>query len=172
MIPEPLQDRPLITLGACYAGPESEGAELIQPIRELGEPVMDTFQTMPPSGLPAVHMEPDEPVPGLVYTASLREAPQEAIDSFIETAGLIIRSQEDVDVRVPGVRVGFFPEVNEPRHLPIHGDGEFLHLPLRRQRPAFRGRIPPARYVGCAPKRPEPVSVLYPQRLEHEPLAL
>ena len=86
-IPEPLQDRPLITLGACYAGPESEGAELVQPIRELGEPVMDTFQTMPPSGLPAVHMEPEEPVPGLVDTASLREAPQEAIDTFIETAG-------------------------------------------------------------------------------------
>ena len=86
-IPEPLQDRPLITLGACYAGPESVGAELVQPIRELGEPVMDTFQTMPPSGLSAVHMEPDEPVPGLVYTASLREAPQEAIDTFIETAG-------------------------------------------------------------------------------------
>jgi hypothetical protein len=86
-IPEPLQDRPLITLGACYAGPESVGAELIQPIRELGEPVMDTFQTMPPSGLSAVHMEPDEPVPGIVYTASLGEAQQAAIESFIETAG-------------------------------------------------------------------------------------
>jgi FAD/FMN-containing dehydrogenase len=86
-VPEPLRDKPLITLGACYAGPESEGLELLRPIRELGEPVMDTFETMPPSGLPAVHMEPDEPVPGLVYTASLREAPQEAIDSFIETAG-------------------------------------------------------------------------------------
>ena len=86
-IPEPLQDTPLITLGACYAGKESDGAELIQPIRELGEPVMDTFQAMPPSGLPAVHMEPEEPVPVNVYTASLREAPQEAIDSFIETAG-------------------------------------------------------------------------------------
>ena len=87
MIPEPLQDRPLITVGACYAGPESEGAELVQRIRELGEPVMDTFQTMPPSGLPAVHMEPEEPVPGFVYTTSLREAPQAAIDAFIETAG-------------------------------------------------------------------------------------
>jgi hypothetical protein len=86
-IPEPLQDKPLITLGACYAGPESDGAELVQPIRELGEPVMDTFQNMPPSGLPAVHMEPEEPVPGLVDTTSLREAPQEAIDAFIETAG-------------------------------------------------------------------------------------
>jgi len=87
MIPEPLQDKPLITLGACYAGPESEGAELIHPIRELGEPVMDTFQAMPPSGLPAVHMEPEEPVPGLVYTTSLREAPPEAVAALIDTAG-------------------------------------------------------------------------------------
>ena len=58
MIPEPLQDRPLITIGACYAGPESDGGALVQPMRELGEQVMDTFQAMPPSGLPAVHMEP------------------------------------------------------------------------------------------------------------------
>ncbi len=86
-IPEPLRERPLLTIGACYAGPESEGAELVQPMRELGEPVMDTFQTMPPSGLPAVHMEPEEPVPGLVYTTSLREATQGAIDAFVETAG-------------------------------------------------------------------------------------
>ena len=87
MIPEPLQDRPLITIGACYAGPESEGAELVQPMRELGDPVMDTFETMPPSGLPKVHMEPEEPVPGLIYTTSLREAPQAAVDAFIDTAG-------------------------------------------------------------------------------------
>ncbi len=86
-IPEPLQNRPLVTIGACYAGPESQGAELMQPMRELGDPVMDTFESMPPSGLPAVHMEPEEPVPGMVYTASLSEAPQEAIDAFIETAG-------------------------------------------------------------------------------------
>jgi hypothetical protein len=48
---------------------------------------MDTFQAMPPSGLPAVHMEPEEPVPGLVYTASLREAPDQAVVAFVESAG-------------------------------------------------------------------------------------
>jgi FAD binding domain-containing protein len=86
-IPEPLQDRPLITLGACYAGPESEGAELVAELRGLGEPVMDTFEEMPPSGLPSVHMEPEEPVPGIVYTASLREAPEAAVDAFIDATG-------------------------------------------------------------------------------------
>ncbi len=86
-IPEPLRDRPLITLGACYAGPESEGAKLIAPLRELGDPVMDTFGAMPPSQLVTVHMDPEEPVPGLVHTASLRELPEAALDAFVERAG-------------------------------------------------------------------------------------
>jgi FAD/FMN-containing dehydrogenase len=86
-VPEPLRDRPLITLGACYAGPEADGAELLAPLRDLGEPVMDLFETMSPAQLVDVHMEPDEPVPALVYTASLGAAPPEAIDAFVEAAG-------------------------------------------------------------------------------------
>ncbi len=87
IIPEPLRGKSLVTIGACFAGPESEGADLVAPMRELGETVMDTFEEMPPAGLSAVHMEPEDPVPGLVYTSSLREAPAEAIDAFIENAG-------------------------------------------------------------------------------------
>ena len=86
-IPEPLQNRPLITLGACYAGPESEGAELVAELREMGEPVMDTFEEMQPKGLPAVHMEPDEPVPGFVDSVSVGECPKEAIEAWIEASG-------------------------------------------------------------------------------------
>jgi len=54
-IPELLRDRPLLTLAACYAGPGPEGAELIAPLREPGEPVLDLFTTMPPSQLVTVH---------------------------------------------------------------------------------------------------------------------
>jgi FAD/FMN-containing dehydrogenase len=86
-IPEPLQDKPLITLGACFAGPQAEGEELVAGIRGLGETVMDTFEEMQPKGLPAVHMEPDEPVPGFVDTTTIGELPAEAIDKFVETCG-------------------------------------------------------------------------------------
>jgi FAD binding domain-containing protein len=87
MVPEPLQDRPLLTLGACYAGPESEAADVIAPLRGLGDPVMDLFETIPASQLVQIHMEPEEPVPGLAYTTSLREAPDEAVDAFVDAAG-------------------------------------------------------------------------------------
>ncbi len=87
MIPEPLRDRPLITLGACYAGPEAEGSEAVAPLRELGEPVMDLFEEMSPSKLVTIHMDPEEPVPGLVYTTSVRELPQQGFEAFVESAG-------------------------------------------------------------------------------------
>jgi FAD/FMN-containing dehydrogenase len=87
MVPEALRDRPMLTLGACYAGPESEGAELIAPLRDLGDPVMDLFETIPASQLVQIHLEPEEPVPSLVDTTSLREAPAEAIEAFVEVAG-------------------------------------------------------------------------------------
>jgi FAD/FMN-containing dehydrogenase len=86
-VPEPLRDRPLITLGACYLGSEEDGAELIAPLRELGEPVMDLFQTMPSSQIVTVHMEPEQPVPGVVHHEMLRELPDEAVDAFVGAAG-------------------------------------------------------------------------------------
>jgi FAD/FMN-containing dehydrogenase len=87
-VPEPLRDRPVVTLGACFLGEESEGAELIAPLREIAEPIMDLFQTMPASQIVQVHMDPEEPVPGLGHHALIRELPEEAVDAFVEAAGV------------------------------------------------------------------------------------
>jgi FAD binding domain len=86
-IPEPIRDRPLVMLGACHAGDEDEGAELIAPLRALGEPIMDTFATIPSSQLVTVAMDPEEPVPALGHHALLRELPDPAIDAFVGAAG-------------------------------------------------------------------------------------
>jgi FAD/FMN-containing dehydrogenase len=126
MVPEPLQDRPLLTLGACYAGSESEGADVIAPLRALGEPVMDLFETMPASQLTQIHMEPEEPVPGLAWTTSLSEAPPEAVDAFVEAAGpgsgspLLL-----AELRQAGGAVASPPEGAGARS---HLEGEFVFL--------------------------------------------
>ncbi len=86
-IPEPLRARPLVTLGACHAGPVADGEELIAPLRALGEPIMDTFATIPAAALTTIHMDPEQPTPGLGDHALLRELPAAAIDAFIEVAG-------------------------------------------------------------------------------------
>ena len=87
-VPEPLRDRPIVTIGACFIGDEAEGAELIAPMRAIAEPIMDLFQTMPASQLVSVHMDPEEPVPGLGHHSLVRELPAEAVDAFVDAAGV------------------------------------------------------------------------------------
>src|SRR5207249_10134478 len=53
-VPEPLRDRHLIMLAACYAGPKSEAADLIAPIGRLAEPLIDSFRAMAPAELVSV----------------------------------------------------------------------------------------------------------------------
>ncbi len=64
-IPEPFRGRSLAVIESAFAGTEEEGAELLRPLRELAPTYMDTVQLMPPSGLPALHMDPPQPVPGV-----------------------------------------------------------------------------------------------------------
>jgi hypothetical protein len=86
-VPEPVRDRHLIMLAACHAGPEPDGAGLIAPLRELGEPVIEAFSAVPPSQLVGVAMDPEQPVPGISDTISFAAMPEEAIDAFVEMAG-------------------------------------------------------------------------------------
>jgi hypothetical protein len=86
-VPEPIRDKPLLTIGAACIGGEAEGERTIAPLRELGEPIMDTFGQIPTEGLSRIHMDPEPPVPGLGHHALISELPNEAIDTFVDTAG-------------------------------------------------------------------------------------
>ena len=87
-VPEPLRGKDLVVVGACFAGPEAEGAGVLAPLRALG-PMMDTFAAMPPTGLGAVHMDPEDPVPSITSSALVRDLPPEAVHRLVETAGPI-----------------------------------------------------------------------------------
>jgi hypothetical protein len=86
-VPEPIRDRPLLTLGAACIGGEAEGEKTIAPLREIGEPIMDTFGQIPAARLSRIHMDPEQPVPGLGHHEVIRELPDEAIDAFVGAAG-------------------------------------------------------------------------------------
>ncbi len=86
-VPEPLRDRPLITIDAAFIGEQAEGERLLAPLREIGEPIMDTFAQVPAEALSKIHMDPEQPVPGLGHHALLRELPDDAIDTFVGAAG-------------------------------------------------------------------------------------
>jgi hypothetical protein len=82
-VPEPLRGVPLITIDACFTGDAAAGDELIAPLRAIGEPIMDTFGPMPAAGLCRIHMDPEQPVPGLTAQAPIAELTDEAIEAFV-----------------------------------------------------------------------------------------
>jgi hypothetical protein len=86
-VPEPLRGRPLLTIDAACIGDQAEGEATIAPLREIGETIMDTFAWMPTAGLSRIHMDPENPVPGVGEGQTIRELSDEAIDAFTSIAG-------------------------------------------------------------------------------------
>jgi FAD/FMN-containing dehydrogenase len=85
-VPEPLRGRAFALVEAAYLGDRLTGAELIQPLRQLG-PELDTFAAIPAPALSQLHMDPDQPAPGQGDGAFLADFPAAAIDALITVAG-------------------------------------------------------------------------------------
>jgi hypothetical protein len=86
-VPEPIRGRPLLTIDGACIGSQAEGEAIVAPLRELGETIMDTWGQIPAEGLCRIHMDPENPVPGIGEGMTIRELPDEAIDAFAGLAG-------------------------------------------------------------------------------------
>src|SRR5215470_7139904 len=72
-VPEPMRGRAFALVEAAYLGDEGTGAQLTEPLRQLG-PELDTFATIRAPALQQLHMDPDQPVPGQGDGAFLADA--------------------------------------------------------------------------------------------------
>jgi len=86
-IPEPLRGRPLVAIDGAAIEGEGEALELLGPLREVAEPILDTWAPMPPSRLAEIHMDPPQPVPGLSHHSMLGELDDRALAAFVDVAG-------------------------------------------------------------------------------------
>jgi len=86
-VPEPLRGTPLLTIDGARIGDDEGGRAAFAPLYEIGEPIMDTFAQMPTAGLSHIHMDPENPVPGIGEGMTLAELPDEAIEAFVGLAG-------------------------------------------------------------------------------------
>jgi FAD/FMN-containing dehydrogenase len=87
-VPEPLRGKPLLTIDGAFIGSKEDGDALLAPLRAIGEPIMDSFAPMPTAGLSFIHMDPENPVPGIGDGMTLRELSDEAIDAWVGVAGV------------------------------------------------------------------------------------
>jgi FAD/FMN-containing dehydrogenase len=86
-VPEPLRGLPLLTIDAACIGGKAEGEAAIAPLREIAEPIVDTFDQIPTAALSRIHMDPESPVPAGGDGMAIRELPDEAIDAWVAATG-------------------------------------------------------------------------------------
>lgn len=82
-LPEHLRGRSFVLLEAAFIGAASDGAALLQPLRDL-DPEIDTVAMMPTSDLSSVNMDPDFPLPYTGDGILLTDLPRQAIDRMVE----------------------------------------------------------------------------------------
>jgi FAD binding domain len=87
-IPEPQRGKQLAIVSFCYLGEETEGRELLAPLRDaLPEPYLDTCAMMPPSMLFKVGGDPEHPIPYAADGVLLAELTPDTIDALVSVAG-------------------------------------------------------------------------------------
>jgi hypothetical protein len=85
-IPEPVRGKSFAVVEAYHLGDPAVADELLAPLRALG-PVNDTIASIPMPALSHVHMDPEQPVPGMGDGLTLQSLPREALDELLAIAG-------------------------------------------------------------------------------------
>jgi hypothetical protein len=85
-MPEDIRGKSFVVVEAIHDGDPGQADELLAPLRELG-PINDTIATIPMLALPHLHMDPDQPAPGVADGLLIGEMPAEALDTIVDVAG-------------------------------------------------------------------------------------
>ena len=86
-VPAPFRGRAFVAVEAAYAGSEDAGVAFVDHLRHL-QPELDTFTTIPPAGLLALHGDPEcGRAPRVGGHLLLGTLPDEAIDALLDAAG-------------------------------------------------------------------------------------
>jgi FAD/FMN-containing dehydrogenase len=85
-LPEPLRGRSFVAIEVAHMSDAAAATEQLRPLRAL-KPEIDTVATMPAGQLGRLHMDPDQPVPGVGNGGLLAALPSEAIAALLGVAG-------------------------------------------------------------------------------------
>ncbi|WP_377323689.1 FAD-binding oxidoreductase [Pimelobacter simplex] len=115
-VPAPLRGRYVVHVRvAVPLGAEESpvlAAGLVEPMRKVAEPILDTLAVLPAAGIGAVHADPDQPMPVLEAGALLRAFDADAARAVLAAAGPQARAPlAVVELRLLGGRLAEAPVV-------------------------------------------------------------
>jgi FAD/FMN-containing dehydrogenase len=89
-LPEEVHGKPIVMVGACYAGSPEEGVEVVRPLKEFGSPIVDLLEPKPYLALQSM-FDPLVPHGWHRYWKSVELPPltDDAIETLIEHASAL-----------------------------------------------------------------------------------
>ena len=86
-LPEDVHGKPIVMVGACYAGAPEDGIEVVRPLKEFGNPIADLLEPKPYTALQSM-FDPFVPHGWHRYWKSVELPPltDDAIDTLVEHA--------------------------------------------------------------------------------------
>jgi FAD/FMN-containing dehydrogenase len=86
-VPEPLRGRYVAHLRVAYTGPAAEGERLVEPLRGIGPPVLDTLAELSYGDVGTIYNDPTEPAPAHDSNIALHTLDAGAVDTIMSLAG-------------------------------------------------------------------------------------
>ena len=88
-IPEPLRGASAVVIMACCTGSTTEAEALVQPLRSIGAPLVDTFRPMSYAQIATIANDPPEAPPLFTFIngGGLRDMSSDVIDALLGIAG-------------------------------------------------------------------------------------
>ena len=85
ILPEEVHGKPIVMVGACYAGSPDEGAEVVRPLKQFGNPIVDLLEPKPYTALQSM-FDPLVPHGWHRYWKSVELPPltDDAIDTLVD----------------------------------------------------------------------------------------
>ncbi|HEY1278014.1 MAG TPA: FAD-binding oxidoreductase [Thermoleophilaceae bacterium] len=89
-LPEAVHGKPIVTVGACYAGEPEDGIDVVRPLKEFGNPIVDLLEPRPYTALQSMS-DPAVPHGWHYYWKSVELPPltDGAIDTLVEHASAL-----------------------------------------------------------------------------------
>ena len=110
-LPEDVHGKPIVMVGACYAGPPEDGAEVVRPLKEFGNPIADLLEPKPYLALQSM-FDPLVPHGWHRYWKSVELPPltDGAIDTLIDHTSRITSPRSYTIIFQLGGALGRVPE--------------------------------------------------------------
>ena len=115
-LPEDVHGKPIVMVGACYAGSPDEGAEIVRPLKQFGRPIADLLEPKPYTALQSM-FDPLVPHGWHRYWKSVELPPltDDAIDTLVEHSAAPT-SPKSYTHRLPARRGAVLAWVRTRRH--------------------------------------------------------